>query len=57
MLNAIDIHLRSRYRLGFLPGDLQATDDLREITVELAPESEVPDPDSVTFQHKKGFYF
>ena len=57
MLNAIDIHLRSRYRLGFLPGDLQARDDLREIRLELAPESEVPDPDSVTFQHKKGFDF
>jgi len=57
ILDGIDVHLRSRYRLGFLPRDLQATDELREISVELAPGSEVPDPDSVTFQHKKGFYF
>jgi VWFA-related protein len=57
MLDGIDVHLRSRYRLGFLPRDLQTTDELREISVELAPGSEVPYPDSVTFQHKKGFYF
>ena len=57
MLEGIDVHLRSRYRLGFLPRNLQASDELREISVELAPGSEVPDPDSVTFQHKKGFYF
>ena len=57
MLNGINSHLRSRYRLGFLPTGLEPSGELREFSLELTPEASIPEPDSVTFHHRKGFFF
>lgn len=54
----VGTQLRYQYSLGFVPTGLEEDDDLKEITVEVAPIDVDRDgePDDLRVRHKRGFY-